>query len=433
MKKTIGFIVILAAMAFALYSLKGSSFKEYSISMKEDVIKSQILFKGLNNAVDFTKDNEGNYYVAFKDRIQYIDKFDKAHNIFTNKDISITSLDCKDNVLYYASGTFVYSYNLKSKENKKIIKGIPNYGDYKKSLIRINGDYLFVTIGSATNSGVVGLDNSWLAAYPQNHDSSPKNITIRGLNFGEKKTGAFVSYQTKNSKGQIIKENNIGNSSIIIYNLRTGAQGKFAWGIRNMKGIDFNNEGKILVTVGGMEERGLRAVKGDSDYIYEIKKNEWYGFPDYTGGDPISSPKFKGSSNVSIPFVLDNHPTTNPKAPIYQHKAVDSLESLAIDKKGIIGGIDSIYFYEKNDNSIYAINENGALKEKVGFKGQSYISSMKFFDDLIVLDNKSGYLISIKKNMNSDLINGKEKVSYYLLAIVLTLIITMLITLRKKN
>jgi hypothetical protein len=433
MKKTIGFILILAAMAFALYSLKGSSSKEYGISMKEDVIKSQILFKGLNNAVDFTKDNEGNYYVAFKDRIQYIDKVGRAHNIFTNKGISITSLEFKDNVLYYASETFVYSYNLESKENKKIIKDIPNYGDYKESLIRINGDYLFVTIGSATNSGVVGPDNSWLAAYPQNHDISPKNITIKGFNFGGNKSGAFVPYQTKNEKGQIVKENMIGNSSIIIYNLKTGAIGKFAWGIRNMKGIDFNNEGKILVTVGGMEERGLRPVKGDSDYIYEIKKNEWYGFPDYTGGDPINSPKFKGSSNVSIPFVLDNHPTTNPKAPIYQHKTVDSLESLTIDKKGIMGGIDCIYFYEKKDNSIYSLNKNGALKEKVGFKGESYISSMKIFDNLIVLDSKSGYLISIKKNINSDISSGKGRVSYYLLAIVITLIITILISLRKKN
>ena len=64
--------------------------------------------------------------------------------------------------MYYASGTIVYSYNLISKENNEIIKNIPNYGDYNKSLIRINGDYLFVTIGAATNSGVVGLDNQWI-------------------------------------------------------------------------------------------------------------------------------------------------------------------------------------------------------------------------------------------------------------------------------
>ena len=69
MKKTIGFTVILATMAFVLFSLKGS-FKEYRVTVKDEVIKSQILFKGLSNAVDFTKDSEGNYYVAFKDKVQ---------------------------------------------------------------------------------------------------------------------------------------------------------------------------------------------------------------------------------------------------------------------------------------------------------------------------------------------------------------------------
>jgi len=432
MKKTIGLIIILAAMAFALFSLK-SSFKEYRVTVKTQGLKTQILLKGLSNAVDFTKDNEGNYYVAFKDRVQYIDKAGRAYNIFTNKKLNITSLDYNNKVLYYAAGAFVYSYNLVSKENKQIIKNIPNYGDYNNSLIRINGDYLFVTIGAATNSGVVGPDNKWLDDFPQNHDISPKSLTIKGINFGDEKTGAFVSYQTRNIKGQMITQHLIGNSSIIIYNLKTGSQGNFAWGIRNMKGIDFNSEGKLLVSVGGMEDRGLRPVKGDSDYIYQIKKNVWYGFPDYAGGDPIISPKFKNSINSSIPFILDNHPTINPPAPVYQHKAVDSLVSLAIDKTGILGDTDCIYFYEKNDNSIYSLKKIGSLKEEITFGGETNISSMKIFNDLNVLDSKSGYLISIKKDENIDNSKFMQRFNYYLLVIVITLIASILVGLNKKN
>jgi len=432
MKRIIGFIVILVVMSFALFSFKNFS-KEYKVTVKDDILRSQILLKGLSNAVDFTKDDQGNYYVAFKDKVQYIDKIGRSYNIFINKKLSITSLDYKNGVLYYASDTSIYSYNLISKKNIEIIKGIPNYGDYKNSLIRINGDYLFVTIGSATNSGVVGLDNQWLANYPQNHDVTPKRITIKGLNFGVNKTGAFVSYQTRNKNGQMITEHKIGNSSIIIYNLKTGAEGNFAWGIRNMNGIDFNSEGKILVSVGGMENRGLRPVNGDSDYIYKIKKNAWYGFPDYTGGDPINSPKFKDSSNKTIPIILDNHPSTNPPAPIYQHKAVDSLFALAIDKKGILGDKDCIYFYEKNDNSIYSLNKIGPLKEKVNFGSATYITSMKFFNDLEVLDSKSGYLICIKKNIDIDISGVAHRLGYYLLAIVVTLIVSILVVLSKKN
>ncbi|MBU3098319.1 MULTISPECIES: hypothetical protein [Clostridium] len=432
MKKTIGFIIILALMAFALFSLR-SSFKEYRVTGKEGSIKTQILYKGLSNSVDFTKDNEGNYYIAFKDRIEYIDKSGKAYNIFVNKKLNITSLDYNNKILYYASGTNVYSYNLISKESKEIIKNIPNYGDYNNSLVRINGDYLFVTIGSATNSGVVGLDNKWLDNYPQNHDITPKSITIRGMNFGGRKTGAFVPYQTRNIKGQIITQHVIGNSSVIIYNLKTGAQGNFAWGIRNMMGIDFNSEGKVLVTVGGMEERGLRTVKGDSDYIYQIKKNSWYGFPDYSGGDPISSPKFRDSFNKTIPAILDNHPTINPPAPIYQHKSVGSLISLAIDRSGKLGDKDCIYFYEKNDNSIYSLNKNSALKEKANFEEDAYISSMKFFDNLIILDSKNGYLISMEKDQYNNTNIGMHRFYYFLLTIVITLIVGILVGLRKKD
>ncbi|MCB2306516.1 hypothetical protein LGL08_11240 [Clostridium estertheticum] len=432
MKKTIGFIIILALMAFALFSLR-SSFKEYRVTVKDGSIKTQILYKGLSNSVDFTKDNEENYYIAFNDRIEYIDKSGKAYNIFVNKKLNITSLDYNNKILYYASGKNVYSYNLISKESKEIIKNIPNYGDYNNSLVRINGDYLFVTIGSATNSGVVGLDNKWLDNYPQNHDITPKSITIKGMDFAGIKTGAFVPYQTRNIKGQIITQHVIGNSSIIIYNLKTGAQGNFAWGIRNMMGIDFNSEGKVLVTVGGMEERGLRPVKGDSDYIYQIKKNEWYGFPDYSGGDPISSPKFRDSFNKSIPTILDNHPTINPPAPVYQHKSVGSLISLAIDRAGKLGDKDCIYFYEKNDNSICSLNKKSALKEKVNFEEVAYISSMKFFDNLIILDSKNGYLISMEKYQHNNINSGKYKFYNYLLIIVITLIVVILVGLRKKD
>ena len=431
MKKTIGFIVILAAMAFALFSWKSTG-GDYRITVKDEVIKSQILFKGLNNAVDFTMDSEDNYYVAFKDKLQYVDKAGKSYNVFTNSKLNITSLDYKNQVIYYASQGKVYSYNLMSKENKEIIKNVPNYGDYNSSFVRIYGEYLFVTIGAATNSGVVGQDNQWLVDYPENHDVSPKSISIKGINFGQEKTGAFVSYKTSNIKGQIITEHKPGNSSIIIYNLTTGAQENFAWGIRNMKAIDITSEGKIIVTVGGMEDRGLRPVKGDSDYIYQIKKNVWYGFPDYTGGDPITSPKFKGFNNETIPFILDKHPTTNPPAPIYQHKEVDSLVSLTIDKKGVLGDKDCIYFYERNDNSIYSLNKISALRERINFGEETYISSMKFFNNLIVLDSKAGYLISIEKDNIKDSDREIQKFICYLLAVVITLIISIVVSLRRK-
>ncbi|MCS4474055.1 hypothetical protein JQ031_14670 [Clostridium botulinum] len=50
---------------------------------------------------------------------------------------------------------------------------MPNVGDYNKSLILINDDYLYLTVGAATNSAVVGKDNKWLSSSPFFCDVSP--------------------------------------------------------------------------------------------------------------------------------------------------------------------------------------------------------------------------------------------------------------------
>ena len=285
-----------------------------------------------------------------------------------------------------------------TKKKFEIIKDIPNYGDYKNSIIKIRGDYLYVTIGSATNSGVVGEDNTWVKDNFYAHDVTPKDITLKGFNFGTDKTGAFQSYKTKSIKGQIIPEHFPGNASVIIYNLKTGNSETLAWGIRNITGMDFNSEGKLISAVGGMEDRGARPIKGDTDYIYEIKKGIWYGWPDYSGGDPVTSPKFKTSKGMTIQFILENHPTTNPPAPLYQHNTVGSIRALAVDINGILGEKNCIYFYDKLNNVMYGFNGAGAVKEDVKFSENTLIASMKFEEKtLSILDGKGGYLYTIEK------------------------------------
>ncbi|MCS4466156.1 PQQ-dependent sugar dehydrogenase [Clostridium botulinum] len=171
----------------------------------------------------------------------------------------------------------------------------------------------------------------------------------------------------------------------------------YAWGIRNFKGIAFNSKGKILASVGGMEFRGERPVKGDRDYIYEINKGTWYGWPDYSGGDPINSPRFKGKGNKPVGFVLDKHPSTNPPAPLYQHKALNSLGTIAVDHTGDIFSKDSIIFYEKNEKALYSLDDLGIIKKEVEFE-KANIQSIKIINEnLIVLDNNKGYLYIINK------------------------------------
>lgn len=434
MKRFFKIISIVITFTLILILFKAFIYKESSIILENNDLSSNLKFRGLKNSVDFVIDEKDNFYIAYENKIQLINTNGKSCNIFSNKEMNISSIEYKDGNLYFASNTSIYLYDIHKSELKEIIKDIPNFGDYNRSILKINGDYLYITIGAATNSGVVGSDNKWTKYNPFSHDISPYKITLKGINFDSGKTGSFVGNGTKNIEGQIIPGHYPGNASIIMYNLKNGASATYAWGIRNVKGIDFDSRGRMIVTLGGMEDRGLRSVKGDTDYIYIIKNKSWYGWPDYSGGDPINSPRFKDSNNKSIPFILENHPTTNPSAPLYVHKNLSSLMSLTVDTKGEFGELDSIYFYDNKDNIIYSLNSKGILSEKIKFNYHSKINSIKNIkNQIIILDSKEGNLFTIQSKVVLDRDFVNKPLLHFLIASIIILIIHLLKTIINNN
>jgi hypothetical protein len=412
-----GIVVCIFLVLFLLF--KGF-YSQADITIKADKLNWAVRYKGVKNAIDFTVDKQGGFYIAYMDKIQYIDNSGKSYDILRDKKLNIVSLDYKENKLYFISGTKVISYDLNNKEQKVLLYNLPNYGDYKDSLLRIKGNELYISIGAATNCGVAGSDNIWLADNPFNYDITAKDVTIKGRNFGNEKTGAFVPYRTGNIAGQIIPGHFPGNASIINYNLVSGAAETYAWGIRNVKGMSFNSEGKLITAVGGMEDRGLRPVKGDVDYIYEIKKSLWYGWPDYSGGDPLTSPRFKGENNTRLSFILDNHPTTNPPAPMYIHRSLSTIGTMDVDVKGALSDKDCIYFYDTRDNMIYGLTKAGVLSEKVLFKPETRLTSLKIVNSsMFALDSSQGVLYSINTNKSEMFMNLSRPVMYYLITVIL--------------
>lgn len=418
MKKVIKIVALATLTITAVLGLK-TLYKENKITLKNNNMNWNLKYKGIKDAKDFTVDEKGNYYIAYKDKIQFIDSKGKSYDIVNDNNLNIVSIEYNSGKLYYSSNTKVVSFDLENKTQKEIINNLPNFGDYKDSILKIKNNIMYITIGAATNSGVVGNDNTWIKDYPYNHDISPKDITLKGKSFGEEKTGAYVAYKTRNINGQVMPGHFPGNASIISLDLKNQKLENFAWGIRNIKGMDFNSSGKFIAAVGGMEDRGLRAVKGDLDYIYEIKKGSWYGWPDYSGGDPISSPKFKTDTDKKLSFILDNHPSTNPPAPIYQHKALATLGALAIDNNSNIGEKDCIYFYDTRDNIIYGLNKDNILKEEISLNKGSIVRSMKFIDkEMILLDSSEGCLYSIIKNDANKAFKMTKQIGYYSIIVV---------------
>ncbi|MFT8313615.1 MAG: PQQ-dependent sugar dehydrogenase [Clostridium sp.] len=428
MKKILGVIVIVIVMTFSVSVLANKFYKSYKINISEEDKEASVKFKGLTSAKDFVEDDKGNFYIAFSNRIQFVNSIGKSYNIFKDNNLNIDNIEYYDGKIYYTSKNGIYYYNLQNRDQEEIINNLPNLGDYKDIGIKIYNGYLYASIGAATNSGVVGSDNAWIKDNPFYHDITPKSITLKGQNFGKNKTGAFEPSNTNSFKGQIVPEHFPGNASVIICNLKTKASETYAYGIRNISGMDFNSEGKLIADVGGMEDRGLRPIKGDSDYIYSIEKGKWYGWPDYSGGDPVDSPKFKGLNNTRVDFILDKHPTTNPPAPLYQHKSLSSLGALVVDSKGLLNEKDDIYFYDSKDNSIYFINNKNICTKLMDFSKNSHVRSMKFTNSgLIVLDSKEGYLISVanKGTMERKILHSY--IIYVLIAVVLIGIIGVLL------
>lgn len=422
MKRYIGIGFSMCIIIVLIFVFK-NTYSEYSIGLKDDALSYEVKFKGVKASIDFAVDESNNYYIAYKDRIQIISSKGSSYDLFRDKSLNINSLEYKDNKLYFSSEDKIYCYDISKDEKIVLIDNLPNYGDYKESKIKFNKDYLYISVGAATNSGIVGSDNTWVNTNPFYHDISPKDITLKGINFGSEKTGAFVPYKTKNTFGQIVPAHMPGNASIVRYNVQNKSLDTFAWGIRNVNDMCFANDGRLITSVGGMEDRGLRPVRGDVDYIYEIKAGLWYGWPDYSGGDPVSSPRFKGENNKKQSFILENHPTTNPAAPIYQHKHLDSLRSLEFDSKAVLGEKDCIYFYDNRDNILYALKKSGAVKEAILFKKEMNVQSLKILDNsLIILDSKSGVISNVyKQGTNSTRIMDKG-ILYYLILLTIAII-----------
>src|SRR5205085_6525834 len=121
------------------------------------------------------------------------------------------------------------------------------------------------SIGTATNSGVVGEDNynfGWLKRHPNFHDIPAQDIKLNGQNFttadplhgGKASTGAYLPFGTSSHPGQIIK-GQIPCTGGIFRMATAGATTQpssrvelVAWGLRNPFGLAIAPDGKLYST-----------------------------------------------------------------------------------------------------------------------------------------------------------------------------------------
>lgn len=257
-----------------------------------------------------------------------------------------------------------------------LLGDLPSVGDHHTNGPVVGDDgWLYFGQGTATNAGVVGLDNAafgWLARYPDFHDVPCADITLTGRNYrtedptteggGVVTTGAYVPFGTPTTEGQVIAGAVPCNGAV----LRVRPDGSdlelVAWGLRNPFGLAFSADGELYVTDNQYDTRGSRPVFGAGDLLWRIEPGAWYGWPDFHGDRPLGDEHRPPGEPKPARLVRD-HPGT-PPAPLARLGVHSSSNGLDVSRSAGFGHVGEAFVAQFGDMAPNV----GKVLGPVGFK-----------------------------------------------------------------
>ncbi len=254
-------------------------------------------------ATAFTFDFEGNFIVAEDQgksfRVIKASSDGTKSSLVDRTSMRVTNLSFYRGIVYVVTPGQVYK--IAKGKLSDVVSSLPTHGDYGNSNLVFVDGYMYFAIGTATNSGVVGEDNTWLKSAPSVKDISCITSRLTGVNIEtdnfltEKKddkavTGSFSTFNTPISAGQEIYGMKKCNGSILKADPKGNIIGVYASGLHNPKGLSVDDDGRLWVFDSGMEDRGNRPIKNSKDALYQVSENTWYGWPDFSSGLQVDQP-----------------------------------------------------------------------------------------------------------------------------------------------
>ncbi|HLA14910.1 MAG TPA: PQQ-dependent sugar dehydrogenase, partial [Gemmatimonadaceae bacterium] len=209
-----------------------------------------------------------------------------------------------------------------------LIDSLPSMGDHHTNRAVAGPDgSVYFTIGTATNSAVVGEDNwefGWLKRHPTFHDIPCQDVTLTGENHETRDvrsadssvrtaTGAFVPFGTRTTPGQVVRGSVPCAGSLLRVPSSGGQPQLVAWGFRNPYGVAFAPDGTLYITDNGFDTRGSRGIFGGADHLFRVEQGKWYGWPDYAGEIPVAQERFKPREKAQPRAVLASLPNRPPE------------------------------------------------------------------------------------------------------------------------
>ncbi len=238
---------------------------------------------------------------------------------------------------------------------RDLVTNLPSFGDHHNNQLTIGPDgKIYFGQGTASNSGVIGVDNfllGWLAPWPNFCDVPGRDITLVGQTFdsadplkaltknqaGMVKTSAFHPFG-KTASGLQVKGNARATGAILRMDLDGGNLEAYAWGLRNPFGVLWGPDGKLYASENGADERGVRPIANCPDTLWVIKEGAWYGWPDYVSGIPVTDPRFRSTAGPAPEFLMKDHPPVEkPLMTFEPHASLTKLDFSSSAKFGFVG------------------------------------------------------------------------------------------------
>ena len=225
-----------------------------------------------------------------------------------------------------------------------LVTDLPSHGDHHNNQIVAGPDgKLYFGQGTATNSGVVGVDNAvfgWLGKHTEVHDRPAHDIQVKDKAYVSLnplvmtvdkepplvRTGAFQPFG-QGAKRKIIKGTTKANGTILRVNPDGSDLEVVAWGLRNPFGLAFAADGNLYASDNGYDNRGSRPIANAPDCIWLIRQGAWYGFPDFAAGARVDSAEFTPEKGEKPDLLMQSHPRCEqPVARLPQHAGATKMD-----------------------------------------------------------------------------------------------------------